>query len=92
MAETTVKIFTPARNYVGYFVNPKIDSFPDGEYEIEGRFFDAAGDVVGKIEYNPECLPYVAELDGIKEVKHTRLTNVYIQRGRNPIRMTGKGV
>jgi hypothetical protein len=93
MVESTVKIFTPpsqhGRNYVGYFVNPRIEAFPDGDYEIEGRFFDDRGELVGKIEYNPQSLPYTAELDGATDVKHRRLVNVYVQRGRNPIKMTG---
>jgi hypothetical protein len=90
MSERTIKIFSPAGQYLGYFVNPKIEFFADSEYDFEGHFLDAKGEVVNKLEYNPEALPYSAELDGMTDVKHNRLCKVYIQRSRPPIKMSGK--
>lgn len=87
-----VKIYTPNGRYVGYFAEPEIRSYPEGGYEIQGQFYDDRGEPVGKIEYNPQALPFTAELAGIKDVKHTKLFNVYVQRGRDPICMSGFGL
>ena len=91
MSEQTIKIFSPSGQYVGYFTNPTIEFFPDSDYDFQGSFYDAAGDLVSRIEYNPQALPYTAELDGVPHIKHTRLHNVYIQHARNPIKMSGRG-
>ncbi|MBS2004245.1 MAG: hypothetical protein JST44_22250 [Cyanobacteria bacterium SZAS LIN-5] len=91
MADVKVNIYTPSAQHVGYFLNPEIESFPDGDYEISGRFYDDLGEAVGKMEFNPEVLPYVADLSDVKDVAHKKLVRVYLQRGRQPIRMTGTG-
>ena len=91
MSEPTIKIFSPSGQYIGYFTNPEIEFFPDCDYDFQGPFFDAAGVVVSRVEYNPEALPYTAELDGVNGVEHKRLYNVYIQHARNPIKMSGRG-
>jgi hypothetical protein len=91
MSKQTIKIFSPSGQYIGYFTNPKIEFFPDSDYDFEGSFYDAAGELVSRIEYNPQALPYTAELDGMPDLKHTRLHTVYIQHARNPIKMSGHG-
>ncbi len=91
MSDIKVTVYTPTGLYVGHFLNPKVDSFPDADYEISGRFFDENGNLVGKMEFNPQALPYVADLSEVSGVQHRKLNNVYLQRGRQPIRMTGSG-
>jgi len=90
MSEPTIKIFSPSKQYIGYFVNPKVEFFPDQEYDFEGNFLDANGKPVEKLEYNPESLPYTAELDGMANIKDKHLHQVYIQRSRPPIKMSGR--
>ena len=91
MSDAKVKIYTPAGQYVGYFLNPDIERFPEGEYEVSGMFYDDNGQVTGKLEFNPEALPYTADLADVAGVCHARLVNVYVQRGRQPVRMSGRG-
>lgn len=91
MSDVKVNIYTPTGQHVGYFLNPEIESFPDGDYEIVGRFFDEAGAAAGKMEFNPQVLPYIADLSDVKGLQHKKLTNVYLQRGRQPVRMSGSG-
>ena len=91
MTAVKVNIYTPTAQHVGYFLYPEVESFPDNDYEITGRFFDELGEPVGKMEFNPEVLPYLADLSDVKGVAHKKLVKVYLQRGRQPIRMTGTG-
>jgi hypothetical protein len=91
MSEIKVKIYTPAGKYLGYFLNPEIEKFPEFEYEITGRFFEETGQSTDKVEFNPESLPYTADLSELKDVPHARLINVYVQRGRQPVRISGLG-
>jgi len=91
MSDVKVKIYTPAGLYVGYFVNPQIETYPDSEYEISGRFFNEIGEAIGKLEFNPEALPYTADLSDMKDFPHVRLVNVFVQRGRQPVRFSGVG-
>lgn len=91
MSEPTIKIFSPSGQYIGYFTNPVIEFFPDADYDFQGTFYDANGTAVSRVEYNPQALPYTAELDGLHDVKHKRLHTVYIQHARNPIKMSGRG-
>lgn len=91
MSELKVKIYTPAGQFVGFFLNPTVEKLPESEYEITGRFYDENGDAVGRVDFNPEALPYTADLSELKDVAHGRMVNVYVQRGRQPVRMTGLG-
>jgi hypothetical protein len=91
MSEQTIKIFSPSGLYIGYFSNPQIEFFPDSDYDFQGTFYDAAGDIIDRVEYNPQALPYTAEIDGMPDVKHKRLHTVFIQHARSPIKMSGSG-
>lgn len=91
MAKNKVNILSGTGNLIGYFVDPQIQCFPQGEYEISGHFFDANGELATKVDFNPQARPYLADLASVDKMKHTRLKNVYVQRGRQPIRMTGCG-
>lgn len=87
MADVKVNIYTPAGKPVGSFVNPQIKSFPDGDYEISGTFLDSSGIKPSKIEFNPEAMPYNAELHGTTPSK---LVRVYVQSGRQPVKMSAQ--
>jgi len=91
MSDVKVKVYTPGGQYVGYFLNPSINQFPEAEYEISGRFFEDTGVAIGKLDFNPQSVPYMADLSEVVGCAHGRLVNVYIQRGRQPVRMTGLG-
>jgi hypothetical protein len=86
-----VKIYTPDGRYVGYFVDAAIEAYPEAEYEISGTFFDENGIMTGRLDFNPEALPYTADLSEVEGAKHVRLINVYVQRGRQPVRVSGLG-
>ena len=89
MTEARVNIYTPQGQFVGYFVNPIVKEFPEGDYEIKGEFFDSDGSRVAKLEFNPQVLPYTADLKEIPNLANERIYRVYVQRGRQPVTMTG---
>jgi hypothetical protein len=91
MSKRSIKIFSPAGQYIGHFIDPTIEFFADSDYDFQGSFYDACGDLVSRVEYNPEALPYTAELDGLQDFKHKKLHTVYIQHARHPIKMSGRG-
>lgn len=89
MAEQTVNIYAPNGARVGYFVNPKIEMYAEHQYIIRGEFRQPDGTAFGKVEFNPQVLPYTADLSTITKCSHEKLVSVYVQRGRQPIEMTG---
>jgi hypothetical protein len=89
MADPKVKIFKSNGELIGYFEEPKIETYSQGEYEISGQFFLQNGELAPKLEFNPQALPYVAELLGVPDVPHKKLGFVYVQSGRQPIRFSG---
>lgn len=91
MSDVKVNIYTPTGQHIGYFLNPTVEAFAGTDYEIVGRFYDEKGQATVKLDFNPEVLPYVADLSDVKGVKHKKLSKVYLQRGRQPVRMTGSG-
>lgn len=86
---TIVKVFTPAGKHVGQFEAPSVDMDPEHFYEVWGYFTDADGRPFEKVEFNPQVLPYVVDISPITKCNHKTLHEVYIQRGRQPIRLTG---
>jgi hypothetical protein len=86
---TVVKVFTPAGKFVGQFNNPVIDMYPEHFYEISGEFVDEQGKPFKKVEINPQVLPYTLDISASgKECNHTTLQGGYIQRGRQPVKIT----
>ena len=88
MADVKVNIYTPAGKPVGYFVNPQLKALSDGDYEICGQFLDAEGQKPSKLEFNPEAMPYNAEILGGNGPG--KLVKVYVQSGRQPVRMSAQ--
>lgn len=91
MSEVKVQVFSTHGQPVGYFINPSFATFPEGEFEISGEFFDTNNERTQRIEFNPEAVPYSCDLTQAKEIPYSELINVYVQRGRQPVKMTGKG-
>jgi hypothetical protein len=95
MADVKVNIYTPAGRHVGYFVNPAVKSHPDGDYELSGEFYDASGEKPVRIDFNPQAMPYTADLadhcNNNATTAHRKLSSVYIQSGRQPVKMSGRG-
>ncbi len=88
MADIKVNIYSPSGKRVGYFLNPTIQAFPEGDYEISGDFFDERGVAVTKLEFNPQALPYSADLSEVPGAAHEKLSRVYVQKGRPPFKMS----
>ena len=88
MADAKVKIFKGNGELIGYFEEPKFQVYAQGEYEISGQFFLQNGEVARKLEFNPQALPYVAELVSVADIPHKKLGFVYVQSGRQPIRFS----
>jgi hypothetical protein len=88
MTDVKVNIYTGAGSHVGYFINPKIDCFPEGDYEITGHFFEPSGQLAEKLDFNPQSIPYTADLPEGKGTSQIKLVNVYVQRGRQPVRVS----
>jgi hypothetical protein len=91
MMETKVNIYNEQGVLVGFFVKPQIEQFDYDEYQIEGAFYAENGQLSHQLAFNPEAVPYVADLSTVEGLHHKRLTNVYVQRGRQPIKMRGVG-
>ena len=90
MSQGVVKVFTPSGKFVGQFDNPTIDMYPDHYYEVTGQFADERGQVAAQIEFNPEVLPYTLDISGFKQCNHATLQGGYVQRGRQPVKMTAQ--
>ncbi len=84
-----LKVYNAAGEDVGYFLDPNVLSLPDGDYEISGEFYTPDGELVKKLEMNPQSLPYNADSSGVNNISHKKLYGVYVQRGRQPVKMTG---
>lgn len=91
MKNAKVTIHNADGKVIGYFIDPEVDIYPESEYELSGRFFEESGQPAAKIEFNPQALPYTADVSQLSGLKHDKLVNVYVQRGRQPVRMSGLG-
>lgn len=87
--DVKVNVYLPNGNNVGYFLNPTVQAFPEGDYELSGEFYDSDGERIARLDFNPQALPYTADLSQVAGLPHARIENVYVQRGRQPVRMTG---
>ncbi len=90
MPDLLVEVFTPTGAKVGVFINPKIEMVSTHHYSITGTFVDAEGTTPDKIQFNPEVLPYTADISSATQCAHRRIVKVYVQRGRQPVNMIGE--
>lgn len=88
MSDNRVKVSVPRGQVIGYFINPSIENLCGEEWEIIGEFVDVEGRPYDRIEFNPEALPYELDLSAFSGHKHKQLKKAYVQRGRQPVRMT----
>ena len=84
-----VHIYAPSGDRVGTFQNAAVTMAPDHHYVLRGRFLEADGTPAQRIEFNPEVLPYTADISGVSKCSHKKLVAVFVQRGRQPVEMTG---
>jgi hypothetical protein len=93
MAQGRVNVYKSNGLLLGYFVNPSIVSLGQSDYEIAGQFLSESGQVIDKVAFNPQAQPYTADLASanISGFEHAHLVNVYVQHGRQPIKMSGTG-
>lgn len=89
MTEKKAKVSTAVGQTIGYFVNPLVENLCEKDYEISGTFVDESGRPYEKIEFNPEVLPYIIDLSQLTELGFAQIQKAYVQRGRQPVRMTG---
>jgi hypothetical protein len=83
-----VSVLKPNGETLGYFVDPKIEKFQEGEYEIIGQFFYEDGTAAERLEFNPQALPYHFDLSQIDGIEHQKLGLGYVQKGRQPVKMS----
>jgi len=89
MADVVVPIYTPSGTRVGTFKNPSVTMAPEHHYVLSGRFLEADGTPAERIEFNPQMLPYTADISAVSRCSHNKLVSVFVQRGRQPVEMTG---
>lgn len=89
MAEVVVEIRTPNGQKVGLFKSPTVEMLPAHHYFITGRFFEPDGTAAARVEFNPQVLPYEADISAVTRCEHKKLVGVYVQKGRQPVRMVG---
>lgn len=85
--QPVVKVFTPGGKFVGQFVNPKVEMYPEHHYEISGEFVDEHGHLFERVELNPQVLPYTLDISTVKKCAHTTLQGGYISRARHPVKI-----
>ena len=83
-----ITVQTYGGRLVGVIKDAKIDMNPDHEYEVTGTFEMPGGRVVDRVEFNPQVLPYILDITGQNKCSHTSLHMGYVQRGRQPVRIT----
>lgn len=88
MGDVKARVSTQLGQTIGYFVNPTIENLCEKDYEISGQFVDESGQVYEKVEFNPEVLPYTIDLSAVSGLAFKSLEKAYVQRGRQPVRMT----
>jgi hypothetical protein len=91
MNQGSISIYKSNGRLFGYFRQAQISRFGESEYGIQGIFYAADGSIPEKLEFNPQSLPYWGTVDGAPGLSHKQLTNVYVQRGRQPVSVTAKG-
>jgi hypothetical protein len=86
-----ITVYKSNGSLLGYFRQVQLDRFGKNEYAIKGIFYTADGTVPEKVNFNPQSCPYSGIAEEIAEAAHKQLTNIYIQRGRQPVIMTALG-
>ena len=84
-----VNVYTQQGQLVGYFTEPTVVEVHADHFEIQGFFYDNNGNLVNKQGFNPEILPYEINVDLKSEGKSSKIAKVYVQRGRQPVLMSG---
>ena len=92
MTQKNISIYKINGTLLGYFDQAKVSRFGEDEYAIQGPFYGPDGSVLAKLEFNPQSLPHWGQVESSSDIKHKQLTNIYIQRGRQPILVTALGV
>lgn len=92
MSTYKIEIYNSDGSILGHILSPELNVFSLKEYEIKGVFYDTSGNCVTKVDFNPEAIPYCANLQDLPNCPHKYLTRVYIQKGRQPIVITGQGI
>jgi len=92
MSELILRVHTSHGVELGYFADPKVELITNDHYEIEGTFLEPGGQPALRVEFNPQVLPYVITVAKPGSLKHNSIKQVYVQRGRQPVVMTGVGV
>lgn len=90
MSEIKVKVSTNNGQVIGYFVGPAVEHLCGEDYEISGTFVDVNGRPFEKVEFNPEAVPYVLDVSSVHGLGVQRLESGFVQRGRQPVKMTAK--
>jgi len=92
MSERKIIIYKHNGGLLGYFDQTEVKKFGQNEYDIQGTFFFPDGSVPAKIEFNPQSLPYSGIVEKDCGIDHRNLSNIYIQRGRQPVSLTAVGM
>ncbi len=89
MSDVKARVSTVTGQTIGYFVNPKVVLLCEKDFEVIGSFTDENGTAYDKVEFNPEVMPYSIDLSELTSLGFKSIEKAYVQRGRQPIRMTG---
>jgi hypothetical protein len=92
MNQEKITIYKSNGSLLGYFCQAQISRFGEDEYAIQGIFYAADGSIPDRLDFNPQSLPHWGTVEGVADVGHKQLTNVYVQRGRQPVAITALGI
>ncbi|MBX9689534.1 MAG: hypothetical protein K2X27_22685, partial [Candidatus Obscuribacterales bacterium] len=91
MSDVKARVTTSQGQTIGYFVNPEVKNLCEKDYEISGVLVDETGRPYEKVEFNPEVLAYIIDVSAVPGLAFKTLEKAYVQRGRQPVRMTAVG-
>lgn len=89
MSDVKARVSTAQGQTIGFFINPKVENLCLNDFEISGTFVDEAGHPFDRVEFNPEVIPYIIDLSQLSLISLKCLVKAYVQRGRQPVVMTG---
>lgn len=88
MVDVKARVSTSQGQTIGYFVNPRVENLCKQDYEVSGLFVDESGQAYQKVEFNPQVMPYFIDLSELNLKGLNLLAQGYVQRGRQPVRMS----
>ncbi len=87
--DSKIPVYSLDNSLLGYLLNYEIENFQDVDIKLTGDYIDKNNSQPVKLDFNPEVLPYWLDITDLKLSKFSKVVNVYVQRGRQPVIFSG---